>query len=160
MALRQIHTVNRSEGALPKTGSVIIAGEVIMWFDASHVEPYADATGAAVPYGVAAESTSILPLASPSGLTAGQGYDYTNFARGGLVGAYINGSELELYDDGHGLPFDNTVTYALNAPVYTNASGKITSSAATTTAPVQVGSVTAFDVAGPGTTTLRVKFTL
>lgn len=154
MAVRIIREVNRSEGRKPVTGSTIIAGEVLLLAANLETKPYDDGTFVAVPYGVAAEDTTQLPIAPANGLTAGQGFDYTNFNRGGLVGAFVNGSELELFDDGHGLPYVATDTYALNAPVYTNASGKVT-----TTAGALVGSVVDFDVA-TNATRLRIKFSI
>lgn len=157
MAVRVIRENNRSEGRLPVTGTTIIAGQVLVMATSTTVRPYNDGTWAKIPYGVAAESTGQLPLASASGLTAGQGYDYTNFARGGLVSAFITGSELELFDDGHGAPYDDSVTYTLAGPVYTDAGGFVTS--VETGGKPLVGSVVDFDTA-TGTKRLRIKFSI
>lgn len=152
MAVRVIRENNRSEGKLPKTGVTIIAGQPLIFDTASTVKPYDDVAGAALVYGIAAESSAPLPIAPPSGMTAGEGFDYTNFARGGLVSCFITGSELELYDDGHGLPYVATDTYALNAPVYANALGMV--SAVVLGSPI--GSVVDFE--GSPVIRLRVKF--
>lgn len=156
MAVRIIKEVNRSEGRKPVTGVTIIAGEVLVLATNLETKPYDDGTFAAVPYGVAAEDTTQLPLAAANGLTAGQAFDYTNFNRGGLVGAFVNGSELELYDDGHGVPYVSGDTYALNAPVFTSSAGKVT---VTSNAAGKVGSVVDFDVA-TNPKRLRIKFVI
>lgn len=159
MAVRVIRENNRSEGLTPVTGTTVIAGNVMLIASSSTIRPYNDATGAKVPFGIAAESSAQLPLAPANGLTAGEGYDYTNFARGGLVSCFVTGSVLELFDDGHGAPYVTGDTYALAAPVYSDATGKITSSAVATTAPVLVGSVVDFDTATTPKR-LRIKFAL
>jgi hypothetical protein len=154
MAVRVIRENNRSEGLKPHTGvTAIIAGQPLVKASATTVKPHD--TLADVVFGIAAESTGQLPIAPLSGLTAGEGFDYTNFARGGLVSCFVNGSELELYDDGHGVPFTDTDTYTLNREVYADEStGLITSDA--TGGRKAIGSVT--DVEGSPVTRLRVKF--
>jgi hypothetical protein len=160
MAVRVLRENNRSEGRLPKTGVVIIQGEPLIFDTATTWRLYdaAALAAGAVVYGIAAESTGQLPIAPANGLTAGQGYDYTNFARGGLVGAFITGSELELFDDGHGLPYltGGSESYALNAPVYADVTtGKVTS--LPTGNSDAIGTVVDFDSATVPTR-LRVKF--
>jgi hypothetical protein len=156
MAVRVIRENNRSEGKQPVTATTIIAGQPLIFATASTVKPYDDGTFAAVPYGIAAESTGQLPIAPSSGLTAGEGFDYTNFARGGLVSAFINGSELELFDDGHGLPYEAGDSYALNGPVYAKENGKVTS--AVGGGRKEIGSVVDFE--GSPVTRLRIKLTI
>jgi hypothetical protein len=156
MAIRLIREVNRSEGKAPVTGVDIIAGQPLLFATATTVRPYNDATFAAHPYGLAAESTAQLPLAPATGLTAGEGYDYTNFARGGLVSVFMNGGEFELFDDGRGAPYETGDTYALNAPVYAKENGKVTADG--TGGRKLVGSVV--DVEGSPVTRLRIKLAI
>ena len=87
------------------------------------------------------------PLQPANGEVAGQGFDYTNFNRGGLESVYMNGGDFVLYNDGRGYPYAvGSVTYAVNAPVYASAAvdGLITSDATST---VIVGYVVSFDTA-------------
>ena len=152
MAYRVIRENNRSEGFAVLAGEHIIAGAPVMIGSGFTVKK---ADGAAMPYGLACESTDPLPMAPASGPTAGQGYDYTNWNRGGKVAAFVTGSELELFDDGHGKPFNDAATYAINGAVYANASGLVDSAIS---GPV-IGHVVDFD-ASAGTTRLRVKFVI
>jgi hypothetical protein len=155
MAVRVIRENNRTEGLKPATGVLaIIAGQPLTLATASTVKPYDDATYADIPFGIAAESTTIPPLAPLSGLTAGEGFDYTNFARGGLVSAFTTGSILELYDDGRGAPYEPADVYVLNRAVYAKLNGKVSS---VPTAQL-IGSVIDFE--GSPVTRLRVKFVI
>jgi len=157
MALRVIRENNRSEGRKPVTGVAIIAGQPVIMAASNEVRTYNDGTFAAIPYGIAIETTTQLPIAPASGLVAGEGYDYTNFARGGLVSAFITGSELELYDDGRGAPYVAGDTYALNGPVYAKEDGLVTS--AVGGGRQLIGSVVDFDAA-TNPTRLRIKFSI
>lgn len=162
MAVRVIREVKRSGGLTPKTGVTIIAGQPLLLDTSTTVRLYDSAahTASAILYGIAAESTAQLPIAPANGLTAGQGYDYTNFARGGLVSCFMLGSELELFDDGHGLPFltGGSESYALNAPVFADTTtGKITSISTSNSA--ALGSIVDFDSATVPTR-VRIKFSI
>ena len=164
MAVRVIRENKRSAGLTPKSGVTIIAGEPVVLDTATSVRLYDSAahTAGALLYGIAAESTAQLPLAPANGMTAGQGYDYTNFARGGLVSCFELGSELELFDDGHGLPYltGGSESYALNAPVYADVTtGKVTSLAASGANSGVIGSIVDFDSATVPTR-LRIKFSI
>jgi hypothetical protein len=158
MAVRIIRENNRSAGMPVVSGQTIIAGQPLLLAANGETRAYNDATLAAAVYGIAADRTTKPPMSPVSGDPAGSGFDYTNFNRGGLVSAFVNGSELELFAEDDGKPFDDTVTYALNEPLYANASGLITND---DTGAVNnlVGSVVGFDVAS-STTRLRVKFTV
>ena len=114
------------------------AGQVLPW-------DHTKTTGQ--PFGLAIESNVFFPLAPANGEVAGQGFDYTNFNRGGLESVYNNGGDFVLYDDGRGYPYARgTVTYAINGPVYASAvTDGLIDSAATST--VLVGYVVSFDVA-------------
>jgi hypothetical protein len=158
MAIRIIKEVNRAPGA-PVLSGTISGGTLLMW-DPSNTQKVLPATGASVqPYGWACESNVIPPLQPASGLVAGQGYDYTNFNRDGLVGAFINGGEFELYDDGlgAGAPYV-AATYAINALVYLlqSATGAANVTSASTSGNTPVGVVTYFDTA-TNPKVLRVK---
>jgi len=154
MAVRVIRETNRVSGLTPTVA--VIAGQPLVLASASTVKPYDDATFADVPFAIAAESTAQPPIAPLSGLTAGEGYNYTDFARGGLVGGFSQGSELELYDDGRGAPYEPADTYVLNRPVYAKENGKVTS--AVGGGRQLIGVVTDFE--GSPVTRLRVKFSI
>lgn len=158
MAYRIIRENNRAAGRNPVSGVTIIAGQPLILAANDEVRPYNDATHAAVPYGIAADRTTQPPLAPATGDPAGSGFDYTNFNRGGLVSAFVNGSELELFAEDDGKPFDDTVTYALNDAVYASDAGLV-SNDNDGGAANKIGSVVSFDVA-TGTNRLRVKFDL
>lgn len=154
MAVRVIRETNRTGGLTPTVA--VIAGQPLVLASASTVKPYDDVTWADVPFAIAAESTEQPPIAPLSGLTAGEGYNYTDFARGGLVSGFSQGSELELYDDGRGAPYEVADTYVLNRPVYAKENGLVTS---VVTGPrQQIGIVTDFE--GSPVTRLRIKFSI
>ena len=158
MAVRVIRENNRSEGKIKAAAAPeIIAGMPLVLASASEVKPYDDALALDIPFGVAAQSTAMLPFAPSDGNVVGEGYNYTDYARGGLVSCFVNGCELELYDDGRGAPYVAADTFVLNRPVYVNASGLITSVIGAPALP-KVGIV--IDVEGAPVTRLRIKFDL
>ena len=154
MAVRIIRENNRTEGLLPTVA--VIAGQPLVKASASTVKPYDDATFADHVLGIAAETTVQPPIAPLSGNTVGEGYNYTDFARGGLVSCFVNGSELELFDDGRGAPYETADTYVLNRAVYAKENGKITS--AVGGGRQLIGSVVDFE--GSPVTRLRVKLSV
>lgn len=157
MAVRVIRENNRTEGKIKASASAnIIAGMPIVLATASEVKVYDDATFADVPHGIAAQSTELLPFAPADGNVAGEGLNYTDYARGGLVSAFTNGSELELFDDGRGAPYEPADTYVLNRAVYAKENGLITSVVAG--GRQLIGSVIDFE--GSPVTRLRIKFTI
>lgn len=156
MALRVIRENNRSEGLLPATGVTIIQGQPLVLASATTVKPYDDATFADKVFGIAAEDTVQNPIAPASGQTVGEGFDYTDFARGGKVSVFHTGSVLELFDDGRGAPYEAGDTYVLNRPVYAKENGLVTSDA--TGGRQEIGSVVDFE--GSPVTRLRIKFTV
>lgn len=158
MAVRVIRENGRSAGLAMASGVDCVAGQVLIHASATTLRTYNDGTWAKVPYGIAAESTTKLPIAPSSGLVAGEGYDYTNFNRGGLVSCFIGGSELELFDDGRGAPYVTSDTYARDGKVYTDVNGKITTASDSDAAPL-IGSVVDFDTASTPKR-LRIKFTI
>ena len=163
MAITIWKEVNRSPGA-PVLSGTISGGTVLAWDPANtgKVLPFGTGTPTPnLPYGLACESNVIPPLQPASGLVAGQGYDYTNFNRDGLMGAFINGGEFQLYDDGlgAGAPFEAT-TYLINQPVYADYSAtgaaNITSTGGGNPA---IGVVTYFDQS-VHPTQLRIKLSI
>jgi hypothetical protein len=151
MAITIYKEVNRSIGA-PVLSGTISGGTVLAWDPANtgKVLPFGTGTPTPqLPYGLATESNVIPPLQPASGLVAGQGFDYTNFNRDGLMGAFINGGEFQLYDDGLGAgkPFE-AGTYAIGHLVYADYSAtgaaNITVTAGSNPA---IGVVTFFDQA-------------
>jgi len=109
------------------------------------VQPWAHGTSTGKPYGLAIESNVFFPLQPANGEVAGQGFDYTNFNRGGLESVYLNGGDFVLFDDGRGSPYA-AATYAVNQPVYTSSAtdGILTSDPTST---VIVGYVVGYDQA-------------
>lgn len=155
MALRFVREVNRSLGFAKKSGTTITSGQPLMLdTTGASLMPFDGSVTNGVPYGLALEDTVNQPLQGAT-FTAGQGFDYTNFARGGLYSVMLDGGEAELFDDGRGAPYVTTDTYTVNAPVYANSSGKITSTAGSN--PL-VGYCTA--VTGSPVTLLRIKLTI
>ena len=145
MAIRQIKEVNRSVG-YPVASGNIVGGNLLEINASAQVLPWLNTRTTGKPLGLAIESNVFFPLQPANGEVAGQGFDYTNFNRGGLESCYIDGGDFVLYDDGRGYPYDQTATYAVNEAVYASAvtAGLITSA---TTSGVIVGYVVGFDVA-------------
>jgi len=146
MAIRQIKEVNRSV-SYPIASGNIVGGNLLQLNAAGQLLPWVHTQTAGQPFGLAIESNVFFPLQPANGEVAGQGFDYTNFNRGGLESVYNNGGDFVLFDDGRGYPYARgSVTYAVNAPVYASAvtDGLITSDP---TSGVIVGYVVSFDVA-------------
>jgi hypothetical protein len=163
MAITIWKEVNRSPGA-PVLSGTISGGTVLAWDPANSgkVLPFGTGTPSPQqPYGLACETNVIPPLQPSNGLVAGQGYDYTNFNRDGLMGAFINGGEFQLYDNGEGAgaPFE-AGTYAIGGLVYADYSAtgaaNITPTAGSN---VAIGTVTYFDQA-VNPTQLRIKLSI
>jgi hypothetical protein len=97
------------------------------------------------PFGLAIESNVFFPLQPANGEVAGQGFDYTNFNRGGLMSVFNNGGDFVLYNDGRGYPYKrSSTTYAVNQPVYASAA---TDGLIAEAGTIVVGYVVSFDVA-------------
>jgi hypothetical protein len=82
------------------------------------------------PNGLAIDSNVQFPMAPTSGspFTAGEGYDYINYNRGGLIAA-VRQATVYVYDDKRDAssnPFANDAALAISKKVYVNDSGKIT----------------------------------
>ena len=157
MAIRVLKEVNRLPGYSYSTTTTmsIIAGQPVVLESAGVIKPYkADtsetllSTLQAACLGLATDTTA--QFEAGSGLP-GAGYDYTNYARGNLVGVFCNGGVFELYDDGRGSPLVITDSFLINEPVYVSCiNGKISN---TTTASIgagvnPIGSVVAVTGAG------------
>jgi len=156
MALRVIRETGRTAAYDMDSGATIISGQPLMLASATELAPF-DGTAGAQPLGLALEDSQVPDLQNMSGPTAGVGYDYTNFARGGKFSMLTDGGEVELFDDGRGAPFETGDTFALNMPVYANSDGLITSDDNSGGNP-QVGVCTG--VTGSPVTLLRVKLTI
>jgi hypothetical protein len=157
MAIRILKEVSRDGGRLPATGASVIAG-MVLELATGAVQPYVGA-GLVEPWGLASDSNVTQPLQGAGGLTVGVGYDYTNFNRGGLIGAFQNGGVFELYNDGTGNPFVTApvLAYAENEPLYSTAAGLITTAA--TIAQSKLG--TCVSVANAGSATaMRLQLKL
>jgi hypothetical protein len=153
MAIRIVKEVNRSV-SYPIASGNIVGGNLLQLNASAQLLPWVHTQTAGQPFGLAIESNIFFPLQPANGEVAGQGFDYTNFNRGGLESVFNNGGDFVLYDDGRGLPYD-LGTYAVNQPVYASATvdGNITSAA---TSGVLVGYVVSFDVA-TNPTQLEIK---
>lgn len=146
MAIRQIKEVNRSV-SYPIASGNIVGGNLLGLNASAQLLLWDHTLTAGQPFGLAIESNIFFPLQPASGEVAGQGFDYTNFNRGGLMSVYNNGGDFVLFDDGRGYPYTRGgTTYAVNAPVYASAlvDGEITS---VNTSGIVVGYVVSFDVA-------------
>ena len=131
MAIRILKEVSRDGGRLPAAGASVIAG-MVLELASGAVQPYAETTALTEPWGLASDSNVTQPLQGAGGLTAGVGFDYTNFNRGGLIGAFQNGGVYELYNDGTGNPMVTApaTAYAENEPLYSTNAGLVTTDAA------------------------------
>lgn len=157
MAVRVIRENNRTEGKKKEAAAPdIIAGQPVVYASATEVKAYDDGAFLDVPHGIAAQSTALLPFAPADGNVVGEGLNYTDYARGGLVSAFTNGSELELFDDGRGAPYEPADTYVLNRVVYAKENGLITSVIAGGRQIVGI----VIDFEGSPVTRLRVKFNI
>lgn len=146
MAIRIVKEVNRSVGYTIASGN-IVGGNLLQLNAGGQILPWDHTATTGQPFGLALESNIFFPLQPANGEVAGQGYDYTNFNRGGLESVLNNGGDFVLYDDGRGYPFTRGgTTYAVNQPVYASAvtDGLVTSA---NTSGVLVGYVVSFDVA-------------
>jgi len=127
MAIKILKEVNRMPGYLPKSGESILPGNVLM-LDGDTVKKF-DGTADRYPLGFALDSNVRFSSADSEGRTAGYGYDYTNYARGGLIGVILGaGSVIELFDDTRGHPVVTADIFNQNAKVYSDNAGKITAS--------------------------------
>jgi hypothetical protein len=158
MAIRQVKEVNRSV-SYPIASGNIVGGDILQLNAAGQLLPWVHTQTAGQPFGLAIESNIFFPLQPANGEVAGQGFDYTNFNRGGLMSVYNNGGDFVLFDDGRGYPYARGgVTYAVNQPVYASAvTDGLLDSAATST--VIVGYVVSFDVA-TDPTQLEIKLSI
>ena len=155
MALRIIKEVNRTEGLLPAASQDIIQGHPLVLATASTVKLVDDVLDKVL--GLAAEDVVQNPIAPTSGQVVGEGFDYTDFARGGKVSAFTNGGIFELFDDGRGAPYEINDTYVLNRPVFASQSNGLITSVGTGSRQ-EIGSVVDFE--GSPVTRLRIKLTV
>ena|SRR5690242_17935209 len=154
MAIRQVKEVNRSV-SYPIASGNVIGGNLLMLNASQQLLLWDHTLTTGQPFGLAIESNVFFPLQPANGEVAGQGFDYTNFNRGGLESVYNNGGDFVLFNDGRGYPYDQTATYAVNQPVYASAvtDGLITSDPTST---IVVGYVVSYDVA-TAPTSLEIK---
>ncbi len=165
MAIRILKEVSRDGGRLPQANgagnSSILAGCILELANNGVNVQLSTSTGASdLSWGMASDSTVTQPLQGPGGLTVGYGYDYTNFNRGGLVGAFQNGGVFELWNDGSGNPFvvAPTAAYASNIPLYAQVNTGLVTSDATGNS-LAIGSCLAVFNAG-STSAMRLQMKL
>lgn len=151
---------SRTPGYAVAAGQSIVGGMTVILSDASTITAYT--TSAAQPLGLAIDTNVLLAAqnASPD-QTAGQGYDYLNYDRGGLISVLNKGAEVEIYDDGRSVsPFDTgNHTFVLNTPIYTVA-GYLSSVVGTGVRIGRVTSVTGTYAAAGAGSDLVVRFIL
>lgn len=167
MAIRILKEVSRDGGRLPATNAVILGGSVLELASNGANVQLSTSTGSTLPWGLSSDSNVTQPLQGAGGLTVGVGFDYTNFNRGGLIGAFQNGGVFELYNDGTGNPFvlSPTAPYAVNIPLYaltgngTTTGGTVTSDSAGNSP--AIGSCVSVTNAGSSTTMrLQIKLSI
>ena len=117
--------------------------------------------------GLALDSNVLYPITNsiPDG-QAGQGYDYLNYNRQGLVALFSNG-EVELYDDmrlpaGASHPANFVApagAWVINSPVYVDNVGKATAVGTPGATPV-IGVVTGITNPGVASLVLRIKLSI
>lgn len=157
MGIRVMHedSGSRTRGFTVKSGDDIFPGFVVQKEDNDTIKLPTTLTEPML--GLALDSNVLFPPANLSGtVTAGDGYDYLNYNRQGLV-AYVSDAEVELFDDqrpGTSHPVDYSKTYAVNEPVYVTTGGRINNDSSSNT---QIGVVTAVDNNGSSSLVLRVK---
>jgi len=162
MGIRVMHenSGSRTRGFAVKSGDTVYPGLVVQKEDNDTIKIPTTLTEPML--GLALDSNVLYPFqATAPDTTAGEGYNYLDYNRQGLV-AYISNAEVELYDDkraaaGASHPVDYSKTYAVNEPVYVIASGKIDNA---TSGNTQVGVVTAVENNGSSALVLRVKLTI
>lgn len=162
MGIRVLHenSGSRTEGFEVKSGDTIYPGLVVQKEDASTIKIPTTLTEPML--GLALDSNALFPFqATVPDATVGEGYDYLNYNRQGLV-AYISNAEVELFDDkraesGDSHPVDYSKTYVVNEPLYVIADGKIDNA---TSGNTQIGVVTGASNNGSAALVLRVKLTI
>ena len=162
MAIRILKEVSRDGGRLPTTGkAAVIAGQPLeLGTGGASVHGWEGNAGILV-FGLASDSNVTQPLQGAGGLTVGVGYDYTNFNRGGLIGAFMNGGVFELYNDGTGNPFETAAAFTLNKAVYANAGSGLLSDVAGGGGGMVVGSCMGVTNSGSATAMkLQLKLTI
>lgn len=158
MAIRVVKEVNRSV-SYPIASGNIVGGMLLELNATPALLPWDKDNTTGQPFGLAIESNVFFPLQPANGEVAGQGFDYTNFNRGGLESVFNNGGDFVLYDDGRGYPYlQAATTYAVNQPVYASAitDGLITSA---NTSGIVVGYVVGYDTA-TAPTQLEIKLVI
>jgi hypothetical protein len=131
MALRVIreNAGSRAPGYKLDTGVQVVGGIAVVLSDNETVKLNTAAATDAV-LGLVMESNIAFPAQSTTpDQQAGQGFDYLDYNRGGLV-TVIHDAEVEVWDDGRSttvIPFLVAGTYAVNNPIYAETvTGKLT----------------------------------
>lgn len=153
MGLRVSKEVNRMPGYTPQASNNILEGHVVE-LENNELALW-DGTGE--PVGIAGDSNVMYPLQNTgTNPTAGTGYDYPNFNRGGLISVFLNGGVFEVFDDGRGHVVDTAQAYAQGGILYADNTtpGRLTSVVGTN---YRVGRI--IGVTGSGAT-VRVTFVL
>lgn len=154
--IRPNKEVNRTPGlAVHSTAGVAdtVVGGIAVRLDPTNVLFVADGS-------LPASSCSLYGVAADTNVQHSAGTSYTiqdDFAKGGLVGCYINGGQFEVWNDGRGAVF---ATDVINAPIgsllYIDSSGRwtITAGSAGTAGATSYGIV----VSAPTSATGALKF--
>jgi hypothetical protein len=140
---------SRSAGYAVASGVSVYGGLAMILQDAQTITLFS--TNAVLPQGLAIESNVIYPAMNltpgTDGLIAqaGQGNDYLNYNRQGLISLFRDGI-VELYDDlraasGASSPINTSDTFSFNVPVYATATTGVITVASNGGANVLVGRV-------------------
>jgi len=126
--------VNRHWGLSVTSGVTVVAG-MVGRFDTT------DTTGATATTAVAASANAIgLFLESNVAKGTGLGLNSRSDTNGSdKVSVATNGGWFLIYDDGRGCPYDNSQTYTLGQPLWTNAYGRVTNVATASGITNQIG---------------------
>jgi len=125
---------SRTPGSKIKAGEEAMPGFVALFEDAETLIVYNDK--AKVPSGLFMQSNVHYPAfdtAAPDGTPVGDGFEFLNYNRGGLIGLFRAGGTVLLYDDkrksgGASHPVDYTKAYNVNDKCYADQNtGKVTS---------------------------------
>lgn len=128
MAIRILKETGASRSAGYKVTanvSILPGNAVVLGADEETIKLPASGTSEEI-LGLALDSNVMFPFQSATpDQTMGNGYDYLNYNRQGLVSVFNNGGEVELFDDkrladGLSHPVIYGGTFTLNIPVYAN----------------------------------------
>lgn len=130
MGLKIQKEVNRLPGLDPNGGTILAGQPIIYWTATSITVATAGLSSSSYTVvGVAADTTSSYGVANLGG--AGQNLGSVQFlddyAKGGLISAFVDGGTFEVFDDGRGAVFESDVVGAnVGQALYVSSAGRWT----------------------------------